>query len=309
MLAWTSSKHCEPGQSIATLSLPSLDFHRLWRGALVLCCVFLTTCSAPGYVDTVLFVVTYNREHGEVTAEPAVEIIRGRLGEPQASGEFVKTYLTNRIYPLYQQGHLIGRLQVEGLMPAGCSALQTAAQVQITGPLLTTAFNHEGSTFLLASASLLPAPAAPLAQLGADDRDLLRRAGLAQLRELGVSETTLRAAVLTDAARFTLDGRPVLAGTVSVLADAVATPGASAFVMLERAESGWHTAYLSRNRFRDIYGNDFDGQVFREAVDLDRDGVPELLLERIGNETYQYQILKHEGGAWRVLYTGGGGGC
>jgi hypothetical protein len=308
MLAWTALKRYEIAPALP--HLPPLHLHRALRGALVFCSVLLTTCAAQGYIDTVLFLVTFDQEHGQVSFEPVVEIAKSQFNAPQANPAFAQTYLNNRLYPLYQQGQLVGRVQSLGLASFGCSEVQNRAELQTTIPLIATSTHPQKTIYFLASSALLMDEPVALKPLSMADRDQLQTFGRDQLKTLGLSETELQKASLTDAARVDLGGGTVgLVGTVSLLADSVNTPGATVFMILEKESKGWQPSLVVSKRFKSVYGEDFEGIQFRDALDLDRDGTPELILEVLRNENYQFQVLKRSGKSWQAIYTGGGGGC
>lgn len=288
---------------------PAILPRRPWRPALFFCGLLLSACAASGFADGVIFLVTLNRERGEMVLEPIVQIQQGKLVAPPTDPDFVREYL-RRTYRLYQQGQAIGQVDAQGVLPFSCSSgLLGAARVRTTRAPITTGFSSEGSVYLLASSEPLPAsPSAPV-PLKFEERELARSVTLDLLSQLGLSAAYLEAATLTDAARLNLGEKPGLAGTLTVLADSESNPGATAFVLMERTGKQWQVVYSTRGRFKDIYGRDFTGRVFREAADFDHDGVPELILEVTGYEVYKYEVLKREGEQWQVIYSGGGGGC
>ena len=307
-IRWTLKCHDFP-LYLPSLSLPVFPPVQFWKHGLILCALLLTTCSAPGYIDTVLFIVTEDKPHEQVTFEPVVQVQGGKLIAPQADEAFIKAYLQDRIYPLYRHGQLVGRVEATGVVPMGCSALQSGARLQVSVPLTDAAYSAQGLRYLLATSALLVDAPLNGPVLTNQERDLLVRTALERLKSLGLSQASLKRVQLTDAARINIAERPTLIGTMSALADSVSNPGATVFVILQQEGAAWKLVYSAPKRFTDIYGQDFAGQSFRDAVDLDRDGTPELILEQIGNEVYQYEILKRQDGEWRTIYTGGGGGC
>jgi hypothetical protein len=54
-----------------------------------------------------------------------------------------------------------------------------------------------------------------------------------------------------------------------------------------------------------------DSQSFRfvDQLDLDGDGIDELVVETIGYESEGFAIYKRQAGAWREVWIGGGAGC
>ncbi|BAC90315.1 gll2374 [Gloeobacter violaceus PCC 7421] len=309
MPIWMSLKSQHYSWNFPAIALPSFPPARAWRQLLALCSLLLVTCSAPGYVDTVLFLVTQDREHGGVTIEPVVKIEKGHFYEPTGDTKFMERHTAERVLPLYRQGQLVGRVQATGAAEYSCYPAQYSARLQLSVPAGPETFSAQGLTYWLASTALLLDSPQPAAALTAQERALLERTARERLGQLGLTPSYLQAAQLTDAARISVAGKPALVGTVSALADSVGRAGATAFVLLESVDEGWQVVYAEQKRFSDIYGQDFIGQVFRDTIDLDRDGTPELIVEQTANEVYRYQILKRREGTWEVIYTGGGGGC
>ncbi|AGY60665.1 hypothetical protein [Gloeobacter kilaueensis] len=311
MLIQTPLKSHDPSWLLSAIRLPAVSGSaQFWKRALIFCTLLLTTCSSPGFVDTVLFIVTEDAAHGEVTIEPVVRVEGGRLNEPPRDSKWLQPYLGTHPLPLYSHGQLVGRVQILASSPyGGCAAGPYNARLQLSVPRAEAAYSAQGAIYRLASSTLLFDAPAPSLALSVEQRNLLERTARTQLQKLGLDTAGLRTLQLTDAARLTIAGRTVLVGTVSALADSVSRPGATALVVLEQQGSDWQLTYDYHQRFKDIYGQDFVGELFRDAIDLDRDGVPELIFERMGNEVYQYQILKRQDAGWRVIYTGGGGGC
>ncbi|MGH9600890.1 MAG: hypothetical protein ACRD24_00760 [Terriglobales bacterium] len=69
-----------------------------------------------------------------------------------------------------------------------------------------------------------------------------------------------------------------------------------------KTELAWH--YLSSGAF-----DDHQQRALVDHLDLDGDGVDELIVRMEGYEDWQYGIYKKEKKRWKLVYTGGGGGC
>ena len=52
-----------------------------------------------------------------------------------------------------------------------------------------------------------------------------------------------------------------------------------------------------------------DGEDFVDELDLDADGVDEVITQISGSESWEYAIYKRRAGRWQPIYKGGGGGC
>jgi hypothetical protein len=51
------------------------------------------------------------------------------------------------------------------------------------------------------------------------------------------------------------------------------------------------------------------GEDFVDQLDLDGDGIGEVITEVSGYESWGYAIYKKRAGRWKRVYKGGGGGC
>lgn len=51
------------------------------------------------------------------------------------------------------------------------------------------------------------------------------------------------------------------------------------------------------------------GEDFVDALDLDGDGIGEVITQVSGSEVWVYAIYKRKAGRWQQVYKGGGGGC
>jgi hypothetical protein len=51
------------------------------------------------------------------------------------------------------------------------------------------------------------------------------------------------------------------------------------------------------------------GEDFVDALDLDGDGIGEVITQVSGSEVWEYAIYKRKADRWQVVYKRGGGGC
>lgn len=58
-----------------------------------------------------------------------------------------------------------------------------------------------------------------------------------------------------------------------------------------------------------VDGTDSEDFRFVEQLDLDGDGIDELVVEATGYESEQFRIYSHQNGVWKQVHTGGEGGC
>lgn len=52
-----------------------------------------------------------------------------------------------------------------------------------------------------------------------------------------------------------------------------------------------------------------DGEDFIDELDVDGDGIGEVITQVTGSESWEYAIYKRKEGRWQAVYKGGGGGC
>ncbi len=80
----------------------------------------------------------------------------------------------------------------------------------------------------------------------------------------------------------------------------------SIVVIAEKQPSGMHVTW---RQVDESGGEMSDVRDFIDFVDIDRDGMPEIILGNQHYESNDYWILTHRTGTWSLLYQGGGGGC
>jgi hypothetical protein len=95
------------------------------------------------------------------------------------------------------------------------------------------------------------------------------------------------------------DGRPELIGSFRIERD-----GKAYLLFLIVATHGNYKIELQRYR----EGLE-DGEDFVDELDVDGDGVGEVITKVSGYESWEYAIYKRKVGRWQAVYKGGGGGC
>ena len=103
------------------------------------------------------------------------------------------------------------------------------------------------------------------------------------------------------------DGRFELVGSFLVQKEGGAAPESNAlFLIMEPAEGGFKTAW---EWFHQGSEDSYEDRHFVDQVDLDGDGVGEVVAMGSYYESNDYVIYKRQQGRWRPVYKGGGGGC
>ena len=95
-------------------------------------------------------------------------------------------------------------------------------------------------------------------------------------------------------------------------------------LLLLETESAWHQVFLIARldgsaanvemaRYHKTEdkedGTDGEGDRFVDQLDLDRDGIDEVVVEVTGYESEEFRIYKRVSGSWVQVHVGGAGGC
>ena len=103
------------------------------------------------------------------------------------------------------------------------------------------------------------------------------------------------------------DGRFELVGSFRVeKKDETAPDAFTLFLIIEPQGDTFKTAW---EWFHHGYEGEFADRRYVDQVDLDGDGVSEVVAEGTYYESNDYVIYKRQQGRWRPVYRGGGGGC
>ncbi len=265
---------------------------------------------------TVIFAVTkYEKTGDEVQIEPVAIVSQGRYapapvasGDPQESPQiardekrFIADYLRpGRQYRLLFGGGEAGSLSVKEHLGEGCVSLTASAtaqtQAKLGGEVLALATSSE--TLGRGKGTRRP----PTEQERASALELARQAFKANrvsAARIAKMETNNLTAIDLDG-----DGRSELIGSFFIKGDAgvenalflIAEPDGES---LKAALSWYHYGVEEKVEFRRLV----------DALDLDADGVAEVIAGGSYYESNDYLIYKKTTGRWRVVYQGGGGGC
>lgn len=104
------------------------------------------------------------------------------------------------------------------------------------------------------------------------------------------------------------DGQAELVGTFATGAKMQHT----LFIIAEPRGKGYEAALLLFQAAKDEYGDNQVRRDFLDAVDLDADGIAEVILsvnDYRSPDDWNYLIYKKQGGRWRSVYRGGGMRC
>lgn len=262
---------------------------------------------------TVIFAVSQNE--GEAQLEPIVVINRGRYAQPPVGGlnpkesaqavrnekRFIADYFrAGREYRLLFGGGEAGSLNVKNYIEPGCVGMTASATVQtpvkLGGEVLALATDSatlgRGKGMRRAPTEQERARALELA------RNALKSNRVAASRISKMETNNLTAMDLNG------DGKDELIGSFSIKGEWGIE--SSLFLIAEPSGGGFKPALSWYH-----YGSEAEVQFRRlvDAVDLDGDGVAEVIAGGSYYESNDYLIYKKVGGRWRVVYQGGGGGC
>jgi hypothetical protein len=256
---------------------------------------------------TILFAVS--KYEGGVTAEPVVTYRGGAYEVPPVEDEsgtkaFTQAYFTaGRKYRLISGGGEAGTLTVSKALEQGCVGLVAEATADTQARL-------GGRVKALATDSqTLGRGAAPSRRAPSDaERARAIEAARAAYAKNGVNASLaakMEVANLT-ATDLDRDGRFELVGSFHAKREGAAPESYTLFLILEPDGVGFKTAW---EWFHKGYEESYEDRHFVDQLDLDGDGVGEVVAEGTYYESNDYVIYKRQQGRWRPVYKGGGGGC
>lgn len=273
----------------------------------------------------VLFVVYTDQKFSEESApprpmtiiDPIAFVASGKFEPPpledstidqklrdQRVAEFEKLYFAaGSQYPLFSSGEKRGSLRIGKPVGVSCESQSASAS-------LPAGFSLGESQFALATSSTSVHPHAghqrqPSAEESKEILEFVRGIFHAE----GVAMSELKAAktegiVLTD---LYGDGK---LDVVAVFSLRGRKRDHRLFTVLSSADDGYrvdlklHTSSDDLEDLKDLSVPEFIGQ-----LDLDGDGVDEVILRNSYYESWDYSIYSKKLGVWKKLYQGGGGGC
>ncbi|PYS76907.1 MAG: hypothetical protein DMF66_12155 [Acidobacteria bacterium] len=264
--------------------------------------------AAAGGGDTVVFAVS--KSEAGVTMEPVVIYRRGTFVKPPiedseaAANAFVKEYFrAGRQYRLLSGGGEAGTVTVVKYAEQGCTGLnaevtaQTSArlggQVQALAVSSATIGRQTGSRRAPTDAER--ASALTLARAAYTKNGL----GAALVKKMEVGNLT--------ATDLDGDGNFELVGSFQIENNTGQAENSYTLFMIFEPEGGGFKPALTW--FHRGGEGDSAARGLVDQVDLDGDGVAEVVVGGIYYESNDYVIYKKRQGRWVSVYQGGGGGC
>lgn len=275
-----------------------------------------TRQTTPAASSSIIFAVERYAD-GQEIIDPLVIVRGGRFSEPpggmgndgtpqgqRAEAEFVKEfYRPGREYRVLFGGGEAGTARVVEFTEPGCVGMVAKATLKTTarlgGPV--EALATDSATYGRGTGTRR----APTAEE--------RAAAIALAKKIfGQKRVPAKAAAAMEVHNLTAvdtdgDGRQELVGSFLVMSAygaqyalfLVAKHGAGSQVTLTPALAWFKHGRESDAEYRQLV----------DVLDIDGDGVSEIFIRSIYYESHDYSVYKRTAGTWRVVYTGGGGGC
>ena len=291
-----------------------------------------------GTKSAVLFAVSGSGPNSPVVLAPILFVRGGKFfetphpsldGETAASAQFARSYFAaNKSYRLIFGGRQVGTVRVVRLNPPSPGVTFNAAgqiqqgKVHLGGPVKALATD---ATRLVLKGSGRRAPSKlERAQAIKLAREAFRNRGISEAEIQAMQVVNLTACDLNADGSFELIGSFSVASRVHSAAvrqnDAAAQQPASGggdwtaqqnlFCILEPAGGGGYRFGRSEyHASKSEDGVDVEEQTLLDAVDLDNDGVYEVVTQSNFYESWAYDLYQKVGGTWKAVYHSYGGGA
>ena len=258
--------------------------------------------------DQPLYVITQNHYAEGFTPEGdtakfgdllAIEIYNPKT---PADGQSA-SYSVGEHLSLFTGGQRQGEVKVEKVMPLQCDS---SAAVVSAGP--SVHFTKEAMALATNAKTVQPHGETQRAATP-EEQKLAKKLAMNEFRKHGVpdeseSHIEIDQAIVTKIAK---NGGELLIGLFDVK-----TKGAEheVFSISALGDSSGATGISRYHKMTDLEdGTDYEGYRFVDQLDLDGDGVDEIVVEVTGYESEEFRILKLINGVWTRVHVGGQGGC
>ncbi|MBW3571199.1 MAG: hypothetical protein KY467_08835 [Gemmatimonadetes bacterium] len=242
-----------------------------------------------------------------VEVDPVAILTPGGLLDPWSIPEDstfnARYYRPGTRYALRVGGVPAGEVAVVEVLEPACSDRLAIASAALTRTLPA---RWEG----LASDAFGAAPAQPpLRPADASETAVLAALADSVHAARGAGPDRRRQAELTALHAVSWNGiaSPVLVGTSNIAFQVENFEQVrSAMVVAERRDGAYRPVYVWYSNEREA---SMQRRALHDALDLDGDGVPELLAMTRYYESWDYTVLRRGAEGWTEIYHGGGGGC
>jgi hypothetical protein len=255
---------------------------------------------------TVVFAV--KKYESNVTIEPAFSYSRGAFAKPPIdtpSEPFTREYFrAGRKYRLLSGGGDAGSVTVRKYLEPGCVGLVAEAAAETPARL-------GGRVQALAtdSETLGRAPSSRRAPTEGERARAVELARAAYAKN-GAPASLVGAMQVVNLTATDLDrdGKFELVGSflVEKKTGEAASDAYTLFLIIEPQGDAHRTAW---EWFHHGFEGEYADRHFVDQLDLDGDGVGEVVAEGTYYESNDYVVYKRQQGRWRPVYQGGGGGC
>lgn len=263
--------------------------------------------AGAGRGGTIIFAVS--KYEGSVTAEPVViyrggEYVVPPIDNDDGTNAFARQYFSaGRKYRIISGGGEAGTLTVNKSLEQGCVGIVAEATAETPARL-------GGRVKVLATDSQTLGRGAPSRRAPTEAERAraveLARAAYAKNRVAASLAAKMEVVNLT-ATDLDRDGKFELVGSFLVKKEMAPAPELyTLFLIMEPAGDAFKTAW---EWFHQGSEDSYEDRHFVDQVDLDGDGVGEVIVMGSYYESNDYAIYKRQQGRWRPVYKGGGGGC
>ncbi len=251
-----------------------------------------------------------SKYEGGVSAEPVVIYRDGKYENPPVDEEkgnnaFAREYFrAGRKFRILSGGGEAGTLSIIKYQEPGCVGLVADATAETTARL-------GGRVKVLATDSQTLGRGAPSRRAPTEAERAraveLARAAYAKNRVAASLAAKMEVVNLT-ATDLDRDGRFELVGSFLAKKEGggAELESYTLFLIIEPSEGGFKAAW---EWFHQGSEDSYEDRHFVDQVDLDGDGVGEVVVMGSYYESNDYVIYKRQQGRWRPVYKGGGGGC
>ena len=233
---------------------------------------------------------------------------RGERGNEDAREFAASYYRPGRMYRVLAGGAEVGTAKVENETSLGCVSL--AARVDVTPP---RSQRDPSRLRVLAIGSLSVAPQKPVRRNLTDaEEKAMWRLARRELRKRHVSASLFKGLEGWNfiSADLNHDGRRDVIGSFEVNEEKARIKHRLFLIAMGDDAGGYRADYVWYFRFLESVDEGSTETIeLVDTIDLDEDGIDEVIVSDRGYEGNEYEILKRVGGKWREVYGGGGSGC
>ncbi len=262
--------------------------------------------AAPTPQRTVVFAV--EKYEAKVMIEPAFIYSRGAFVKPpidSPSEPFTREYFrAGRKYRLLSGGGDAGTVTVRKFLEPGCVGLVAEADAETPARLggRVQALATDSETVGRAPVSRRAPTEGERARAVELARAAYAKNGAPAALVGGMQVVNLTATDLDRDGKFELVGSFLVEKKTGESAEDAYT----LFLIIEPQGDSHRTAW---EWFHHGFEGEYADRHFVDQLDLDGDGVGEVIAEGTYYESNDYVVYKRQQGRWRPVYQGGGGGC